>query len=53
LNKLFYQDDFLSPEIVPDLARFKKLNLENFLKIRLNLALRFVKIHLLTNRVLF
>jgi len=43
----------LSPDIVPDLAKHKKLNLENFLKIRLNLALRLVKIHRLTNRILF
>jgi len=47
----FYQEDFFSPEMFPDLANFKKLSLENFLKIRLNLALRLVKTHLLTKRV--
>ena len=49
----FYQEDFFSPGILADLANRKKLNLENFLKMRLNLALRLVKIHLLTNCVLF
>ena len=48
-----YQEDFFNPEIAPDLASNKKLNLENFLKIRLNLALRLVKTHLLTNLTLF
>jgi hypothetical protein len=41
-----YQQDFFNPEITPDLTKRKKLNLENFLKFRLNFALRFVKIHL-------
>jgi len=48
----FYQDDFFNPTIAPALASRKKLNLENFLKILLNLAFRLVKIHLFTNRVL-
>ena len=52
-NLIFYQEDFFNPVIFPDRANRKKLNLENFLKTLLNLALRFVKIHLLTNRVLF
>ena len=36
----------------PDLANRKKLSLENFLKILLNLAFRPVKTHLFTKRVL-
>lgn len=52
-NLIFYQEDFFNPVIFPDRANRKKLSLENFLKTLLNLALRFVKIHLLTNRVLF
>ena len=52
-NLTFYQEDFFNPVMFPDRANRKKLSLENFLKTLLNLALRFVKIHLLTNRVLF
>lgn len=48
-----YQEDFRNPAIEPDLASRKKLNLENFLKVLLNLALRRVRTHLFTNRVLF
>ena len=48
-----YQEDFFSPGILPALANNKNFNLENFLKIRLNLALRLVKTHLFTNLVLF
>mgnify|MGYP006199090145 CR=1 FL=1 len=50
-NLIFYQEDFFNPGMIPDLAKRKKLNLENLLKIRVNLALRLVKIHLFTNSV--
>lgn len=50
---MFYQEDFFNPTIEPDLANRRKLNLENFLKILLNLAFRRVNTHLFTNRVLF
>ncbi len=48
----FYQDAFFNPEMTPDLASRSKLNLENFLKVLLSLALELVKTHLLTNLVL-
>jgi hypothetical protein len=38
--------------MAPDLASRNKLNLENFLKTLLSLALELVKTHLLTNLVL-
>ena len=48
----FYQDAFFNPEIAPDLANLNILNLENFLKVLLSLALELVKTHLLTNLIL-
>ena len=41
----FYQDAFFNPEMAPDLASRNKLNLENFLKVLLSLALELVKTH--------